>query len=92
MTSAWVGLGPDNDPVHGSALLGRLAWVSATDHLIRKKQQMRPSSNNWKRPHVCKQSPWRTLTTLLFAGGTAQWGTSKVGGFWSAFMTTSKHR
>lgn len=47
----------------------------------------------WRRPHVCRPwSPWRTLTTLLSAAATAQQGTSNLGGFWNAFMTTSKQQ
>lgn len=39
--------------------------VAATDHLIGKKQQMRPS-NNWREAPVNKpRSPWRTLTPLF---------------------------
>lgn len=33
-----------------------LWWVSAADHLISKKE-MRPSSDNWKRPYIAGPGP-----------------------------------
>lgn len=44
---------------------GQECWVvlqvAPADHLIGKKQQMRPS-NSWREAPVCSWSPWRSLT------------------------------
>ena len=49
-----LSLGMDEEPAYGSGLESRSRWATAwwvctADHLVGKKQ-MRPSSDNWKKP------------------------------------------
>jgi len=59
--------------VYGLGSVGRptlsILWVSPTDHPVKRKKQMRPSSDSWKKLLVSRPwSSWETLMTPKSAG------------------------
>lgn len=79
---------------YGSGLADRSMWcVSATDCMMRKMQQTKPSSGNLKKPHLFKPCFSRNASAIAISVEEAiQQTMSNLGCFWSASMITSWQR
>ena len=65
--------------------------MSAPDLLVRKRKYTRPSSDNWKKPHVGRPwHSWKTYTIPISAEGATEQGASHTGCFWSSLTCPEK--